>query len=63
MGTLDGRGGGGGPGAAPDTARGRPRTVGGWANLPASAIGGGALNLSRGGDGSLGGAGAGVSGS
>lgn len=62
-GVLGGRGGGGGPGLATlDEARARLGGGGGWfANLPASAIGGGALNTGLGGpgggDGSRGGEG------
>lgn len=54
-GDFDGLGGGGGPGVVPDDARGRaPAARLDLAYLPASAIGGGARNLGRGGDGSLG---------
>lgn len=57
MGVFAGRGGGGGPALTFEVARGRRRGTGpaGTANLPASAIGGGALNLRAGGDGSRGG--------
>lgn len=56
-GVLGGRGGGGGPGLAklePEAARLRDGRLGPgiWAYFPASAIGGGARNLGRGGDGS-----------
>lgn len=56
MGVFAGRGGGGGPGVAFEIARGRRGGTGpaGTANLPASAIGGGALNFRAGGDGSRG---------
>lgn len=64
-GVLGGRGGGGGPEAAPDCARARFGGGGGWcANLPASAMGGGALKTGfggpGGGDGSRGGDGGAV---
>lgn len=55
-GVFGGRGGGGGAAFAPELARGRVEGAGlrPWEYLPASAIGGGARNLGRGGDGSRG---------
>lgn len=59
IGVFGGRGGGGGPALTLEVALGRLRSAGpsGTANLPASAKGGGALNLRAGGDGSRGGGG------
>ena len=62
IGVFGGRGGGGGPGFAPDVARCLVGGGGVWANLPASAMGGGARNFGRGGEGSRGDSGGGVGG-
>lgn len=60
-GVFGGRGGGGGPGVAELLAR--PLEGGsGFARMPASASGGGTLNVRRGGDGSRGGLGEGLGG-
>jgi hypothetical protein len=65
-GVFGGLGGGGGPGVAELVARlleGKGKLGVDWfANLPASAIGGGALNRGRGGDGARGGLGEGLGG-
>lgn len=68
IGVFGGLGGGGGPGVAELVARllegsaGEAREGSTFANLPASAIGGGALKRGLGGDGSRGGLGEGLGG-
>jgi hypothetical protein len=61
-GVFGGRGGGGGPGVAELVARLLEGKLGVLANLPASAIGGGALKRGLGGDGARGGLGEGLGG-